>query len=108
MKWYRLAADQNLPDAQNQLGYCYFVGRGVEKNAMEALTWFRKAADQDLPQAQHNLGFCYDSGIGVRGFRRRRSNGIAKPLSKIIFQLNITWGSAMRMATEWSRIRKNL
>ena len=35
-----------LPDSQFNLGTCYDVGWGVEKNEAEALKWYRKASAQ--------------------------------------------------------------
>lgn len=65
LKWYRKAAEQNEPNAENNLGLCYFNGQGVEKDYAEASTWFRKAAAQNNADAQINLGVCYANGKGV-------------------------------------------
>ena len=58
-KWYQAAADQELPDAQCNLGLCYQTGRGVEQNSAPAVKWFVKAARQGNKTAQHNLGVHY-------------------------------------------------
>lgn len=42
--WYRKAADQGDPNAQNQLGYLYSWGIGVERDPAEAAKWFMRAA----------------------------------------------------------------
>jgi TPR repeat protein len=65
VKWYRKAAEQNLAEAQFNLGSCYAYGQGVTKDEVEALKWFRKAAEQNLAEAQFNLGICYAYGQGV-------------------------------------------
>jgi TPR repeat protein len=65
VKWFRKAAEQNLPIAQNNLGLCYQNGQGVTKDYPEAVKWYRKAAEQNLAIAQVNLGFCYYNGQGV-------------------------------------------
>ena len=44
MKWYRKAADQNLAEAQYNLGYCYANGQGVAKDYVEAYKWVNLAA----------------------------------------------------------------
>ena len=44
--WYRKAADVGDPNAQFNLGYCYWTGDGVKKDTDEAVKWFRKAAEQ--------------------------------------------------------------
>ena len=53
------AADQELADAQCNLGLCYQTGRGVEQNTPEAVKWFIRAARQGNKTAQHNLGLHY-------------------------------------------------
>jgi uncharacterized protein len=51
--------------AQNDLGYAYKTGSGVEKNPEEAIKWIRRAADAGSPMAQRNLGLIYVQGYGV-------------------------------------------
>jgi uncharacterized protein len=63
--WYRKAAEENVAQAQHNLGFCYATGQGVTKDEVEAVTWYRKAAEQNLALAQLNLGVCYASGQGV-------------------------------------------
>ena len=65
VKWFRKAAEQNVADAQYNLGVCYANGQGVTEDDAESVKWFRKAAEQNLADAQYNLGVCYDSGEGV-------------------------------------------
>ena len=64
VKWYRKAAEQNLAEAQYNLGVCYYNGEGVAKDEVEAVKWFRKAAEQNYARAQYNLGVCYERGDG--------------------------------------------
>jgi len=59
VKWYYAAAEQELADAQCNLGLCYQTGRGVEQNSNAALKWFIRAARQGHKTAQHNLGVHY-------------------------------------------------
>ena len=65
VKWFRKGAEQNVAEAQSNLGICYFEGQGVAKDRAEAVKWFRKAAEQNHAFAQYNLGVCYSSGQGV-------------------------------------------
>jgi len=65
VKWYRKAAEQNLAQAQYNLGVSYANGLGVAKDEAQAVSWYRKAADQNLAQAQFNLGLRYANGQGV-------------------------------------------
>lgn len=59
VKWYRMAAEQNHANAQNNLACCYYNGDGVEKDYVEAVKWFCKAAEQGHADAQCDLGYCY-------------------------------------------------
>ncbi len=60
VKWFRKAAEQNLADAQYNLGICYDQGRGVAKDDAEAVKLYREAANQGYAEAQNALGLCYD------------------------------------------------
>ena len=64
-RWYRLAADQGLADAQNNLGLMYDNGEGVPEDDAEAVRWYRLAADQGDAGAQ-NLGVMYADGCAGR------------------------------------------
>lgn len=61
----REATEQEDANAQYNLGYNYFYGKGVKQDYTEAVKWFRKAAEQGLAEAQYELGICYDNGNGV-------------------------------------------
>ena len=61
----RKSAAQGLAEAQNNLAYMYDVGRGVERDEVEAAKWYRRAAEQDFAAAHYNLALKYDSGSGV-------------------------------------------
>ena len=66
MKWFLLAADQGLSDAQFILAAMFQSGRGGRAgNAAEALLWYRKAAEQGNAPAQFSLGLLYEGGQGV-------------------------------------------
>jgi TPR repeat protein len=62
VKWYRLAADQGLAEAQYNLGVSYYDG---PQNYAEAEKWFRLAAGQGFANANFNLGVMYAIGQGV-------------------------------------------
>ena len=70
LKWFRKAAAQGDPDAQNALGQMYSDGEGVRQDCAEAAKWFRLAAEHmpDLGgagQGRNNLGLLYLRGDGV-------------------------------------------
>ena len=52
VKWYRLAANQGLAEAQNNLGDMYRAGQGLTQDDAEAVKWYRLAADQGFAEAQ--------------------------------------------------------
>ena len=51
--------------AQNNLGFMYAHGHGVEQDYVEALKWYGLAAEQGYEPAQVNLGVMYANGQGV-------------------------------------------
>ena len=53
------------PDAQADLGMCYFEGLGVAKDIKQAVKWYEKSAKQGHAWAQASLGKCYQTGTGV-------------------------------------------
>lgn len=65
VKWYRLAADEGLPEGQLFLGLMYWSGLGVPQDYVEAAKWYHHAANQWLTEAQHRLGVMYANGQGV-------------------------------------------
>jgi TPR repeat protein len=64
-KWYRRAADQGLPQAEQHLGNLLLYGWGVPKDYTEAVQWYRKAAAQGSGLAQFDLGFLTLTGHGM-------------------------------------------
>ena len=62
---WRAASEKGDPEAQYNLGLCYFNGWGVVKDLEQAVLWYRRAAEQGDADAQNNLGVCYEKGLGV-------------------------------------------
>jgi len=63
--YFKKAANQNDPFAQNELAYMYAAGKGTPKDDAKALKWYRAAAKSGLASAQYNLGLFYLHGIGT-------------------------------------------
>lgn len=63
--WYRLAADQGVPEAQSAIGSKYREGSGLPQDYAEALKWYRLAADQGDAEGQRRVGEAYAFGNGV-------------------------------------------
>ncbi len=59
---YKAKAETGDPEAQGNLGWCYFSGSGVAKDAAEGIKWWRKAAERGNAASQQNLGAAYESG----------------------------------------------
>lgn len=64
--WYRKAADQGIPVAQNYMGYLYTVGMGVPQDHAEAVRWYERAASANDLEAKVNLAGFYMKGDGVK------------------------------------------
>lgn len=62
---YQKSADQGNEDAQNNLGYLYYEGKGVSQDYEKAFALFKLAAEQNQKEAEYNLGLCYSSGNGI-------------------------------------------
>ena len=65
-RWYRLAANDGLTDAQCELAWMHENGVGVAKDLVEAAMWYRKAAEQGNAGAQSQMGKMYYNGEGVK------------------------------------------
>lgn len=63
---FRKAAEQGHAAAQNDLGDCYYYGKGVHEDYTEAVKWYWLAAKQGNVYAQYSLSFCCYNGKGVR------------------------------------------
>jgi TPR repeat protein len=55
VKWYSLAAEQEIADAQFNLGVMYDNGKGVPQDYKTAVKWYSLAAEQGYAPAQYNL-----------------------------------------------------
>lgn len=62
---YQKGADRGDPEAQYQLGLCYFLGKGVNPDIQRAIELFREAAHGENAGAYFMLGECYKAGKGV-------------------------------------------
>ncbi|MCB1693892.1 MAG: SEL1-like repeat protein, partial [Pseudomonadales bacterium] len=65
MRWYKLAAKDNYPEAQLSIGQLHYNGNGVRRDYDEAAQWYARAANQGYPPAQTALGELYMTGRGV-------------------------------------------
>lgn len=61
-KWYRLAAEQGDPVAQNNL-----ASHLLEENLEEAIKWYTASAEQGFPFAEETLGDIYSGNLDISG-----------------------------------------
>jgi TPR repeat protein len=66
LQWYRKSAAQGNLLAENNLGYMYQNGLGVQTDYAQALQWYRKSTAQGNSLAENNLGYMYQNGFGVK------------------------------------------
>ncbi len=82
--WFLESSDQNVANAQYNLGVLYHQGLGKEQDLGRALYWYRNAAKLNHAEAQYNLGIAHIEGIGTdynpalaaEFFERAANNGI--------------------------------
>ena len=63
--WKKRAAELGHVEAQCDLGNCYYGGKDVAQDYIEAVKWYRMAAEQGNVKAQDGLGECYYYGFGI-------------------------------------------
>jgi TPR repeat protein len=64
LAWYRKAADQNLADAEQEMGYFYQSGLGAKRDYAQALSWYRRSAIDGSTNAENQLGYMAEEGLG--------------------------------------------
>lgn len=63
--WFLKAAEQGHAQAQNNVGFRYYYGKGVSQNYEKAFYWYNEAGKQGEKTAIYNTGVCYEYGRGV-------------------------------------------
>ena len=63
--WFYKAAEQGSAYAQNNVGFNYWEGYGINVDYNLAFEWFSRAAKQNYPAAINNLAICYENGEGT-------------------------------------------
>lgn len=61
-RYYKKAAEKNLPQAQNNLGALYYEGKGVEQDYAAAQRLYGQAAEAGHAVAQYNLALMIGQG----------------------------------------------
>jgi TPR repeat protein len=63
--WFLAAAEQGIPEAQNNLAVLFYRGEGVPVDYRRAAYWAQRGADQGYAPAQADLAYLYEQGKGV-------------------------------------------
>ncbi len=73
LEYYTMAAEQNDPNALNNLGSLYFNGIGTTADPKKALSLFNKSAELGNEYAAVNLAFIYLTGGTKNELRNRKA-----------------------------------
>jgi len=65
LNFFRLAAQNNVPQAIYNVGLYYENGAVVDKDPTKAFALVQRAAQASIPAAQYKLGTYYQNGVGV-------------------------------------------
>src|SRR6266853_3466135 len=66
LSWFYKAAAQGNSDAENQLGWMYQFGQGVQPDDAKAVTWYRMSADLGNRRGADNLD-AFKNVLEIRG-----------------------------------------
>jgi TPR repeat protein len=91
VKWFRLAADQGLVIAQNNLADTYALGLGVQQDFGEAFRWYHLAADQSSSYAENVIGIAYEHGLYVAQDYAEAFRWYRRAANKIYERPGDTW-----------------
>lgn len=113
VRWYKLAAAKNHPEAQYALARAYALGRGVPQDKEQSLNWLRSAAGLDYVPAMLDLAALFDSGRGVEADPMKatalieRAAALGNPDAQYLYAERLMAGTGVRKnereAWEWFR-----
>lgn len=65
--WFRFwgLARAGDPESQFNLGQLYRLGRGIQRDMVQARRWYERAAEHSYGPAQYQLGVLWERGDGV-------------------------------------------
>jgi TPR repeat protein len=63
--YYKMAADQGCAQAQHNYACCLKEGQGVPVDLIQSAHYYKLAADQNLPEGQFGYARCLENGSGV-------------------------------------------
>jgi TPR repeat protein len=71
MTWYLKAVDKGDHSAMFNIGTMYREGKGVPKDANQAVAWYTKSANAGESVAMYNLGMMYYKGDEIPANREQ-------------------------------------
>jgi len=80
-RWYALAAEKGVSQAENNLASMYLDGKGGEQNNIKALELFKSAAEKGNANAQLNVAVLYAWGKGVPNDKMKAYANFKKALT---------------------------
>jgi TPR repeat protein len=99
---------------QNNTGWRYLTGDGVQKDPREAAKWLLRAAQNGSPNAQCTLGVMCHEGVGVAQddrqavawYRKSADQGFAQAQLNLGIMYNNGWGVSRNVAEamKWFRL----
>jgi TPR repeat protein len=112
--WYAKSAEQGNTKAQVNLGFMYFNGIGVEKDASKAVKLFAAASEKDHAKAQYFLGQAYLHGDGIEKnenksfllFKKSAEQGEVDAQAELGFAYSLGQGVEVNMAEALKWFRK--
>jgi TPR repeat protein len=66
LRYFLLSAKIGFAAAENNAGYMYELGLGIDRNLYLAVDYYEKSAGKGFARAQYNLARLYESGKGVK------------------------------------------
>lgn len=113
LRWFKAAAQAQIPLAMNMVGRCYEYGLGTGVDYMAAARWYYRAASFDCDWAIYNYAHLLANGRGVEKdqvaalawFRLAASRGHARAMHFLGEYLEKGWGtpSDLEAAVAWYR-----
>lgn len=104
LNFYRLAAQNGLPQAMYNVGIFYENGAVVDKDANKAFALVQRAATSGIPVAAFRLGSYYQQGLGVAQdivaaaawFERAAKAGV--PAAQLVYGVMLENGSGVEQS----------
>ncbi|CAE8597324.1 unnamed protein product [Polarella glacialis] len=100
-RWFQLAGEQGVPEAQFNLGQMLFSGEaGLQANKEQAFYWLAQAAEKKVAAARYYVGMMYLDGDGVDKDLGIAINYLTAALDQGVSEANYPLGTAYLACAE--------